>query len=90
VGIKREEVSTVDDKECEGGHGQYSPDAVRRQYTLERRMDDAIGARALHDGVADVDVVRSAIAAYLDWPTPYVYPRAARWTKQTTPMASRQ
>jgi hypothetical protein len=75
-------MSTVDN-ECEGGHGQTSPDAVRRQYTLERRMDDAIGGRAQYDGVADADVVRSAIAAYLGWPMPYEYPRPARWSTVT-------
>lgn len=66
----------------EGSHGQNAPDAVKRQYTLELCMDAAIKERAKRDGVTESDVVRSAVAGYLEW-GPYEYPRAARWTKES-------
>ena len=54
----------------------------RFQLVMETRMLDAIKTRADADNVHAADVVRSAIAEYLGWP-PYVYPRAARWSKET-------
>lgn len=69
----------------ETNHGRYESDTYRYQFAMERTMYEEIKARAALDGVRDADVARSAMAAYLGWPMPYVHPRPGRWTKQTTP-----